>query len=99
MRARGSKNTNKIIKDIPKEANLEKDQQNVLGKILVTLCEGRKITADKDSEDTNLPSVSREQKLKEVGCGSRVKRVTQCKAKKKIKERDNPLCIKCTATT
>ena len=78
MRGRGSKNTNKVIKDSTEEANLRKHQQNALGKILVTLCKGRKTIVDEDFEDTNLLSASQEPKLKEVGCRSKVKRVTWC---------------------
>ena len=76
MRGRGSKNTNKVIKDSTEEANLRKHQQNALGKILVTLCKGRKTTANEDSKDINLPSTSWEPKLKEVGYEPRVKMVT-----------------------
>ena len=41
VRGRGSKNTNKVIKDSTEEANLRKHQQNVIGKILATLCKLR----------------------------------------------------------
>ena len=76
MRGRRSKNTNKAIKDSIEEANLGKQQQNVLGKILEILCKGKKTTMDEDSEDTNLLSASQDPKPKEVGCKLRVKRVT-----------------------
>ena len=47
MGGRGSKTTDKVIKDISQEANLGKHQQNVLGKISTTLCKCRKSTVDK----------------------------------------------------
>ena len=86
MRGRGSKTTDKVIKDIIEEANLNKHQQNVLGKILATLCKGKKTIVDKGSEDTNLPSASRESKLREVGCKPRMKKGCFALSKEERKE-------------
>ena len=73
VRGQGSENTNKGIKDNAEETNLEKHQQNVLGKIQETLCKCRKTTMDKDSKNANMPLRNREPRLKVVECKPRAK--------------------------
>ena len=88
VRGRGSENKNKGIKDNAKETNLEKHQQNVLGKIQVTLCKCRKTTMDKDSKNVNMPLGNREPRLKVVKCKPRAKRKICRQAWKKGKRTD-----------
>ena len=86
MGGRGSKTIDKVIKDITEEANLGKHQQNVLGKILATLCKGRKTTMDKGSEDTYLPPKSQESELGKAHCKPRVKKGCLALSKEERKE-------------
>lgn len=85
---RGSENTNRGTKGNTEGMNLKKHQQNILGKIQVTLCEFRRATIDEDSEDANMPLVNRESRLKAIECRPRAKRKICHQARKKCKKMD-----------
>ena len=62
----------------------------------------RKTTVYKGSEDTNLPSESRESELRGTQCKPRVKKGYLALSKEERKDEEqssHPLRIKCTATT
>ena len=54
--------------------NLRKHQQNVLGKIKVTLCKCIKTTMLEDFEDANMLLGNRKRRIKAVGCKPRARR-------------------------